>query len=305
MNTRLKLRRMINKIFFLPVAIGIFAFFIYACSEDYVKPSAKSVKTEEEVVQETTIEEVEEDVAVESVLDDIFERVLDDFDDLFLKSSECPVITVTFPDSTKFPRVVTRDFGESCINTWGKEKSGKVIITYMTKPKLEGSVRILNFEDYSVNGISISGEKKIVYKGVTEEGYLHFTVKGVIDLVKKNGVVVKRKINKNRYKIAGIDPSLDETPEWLVTGKVKVKKSNGLHYHMTIVEPIHRIKSCKYIVEGIKEINVLQTGDSKLDELIEKGNGKIDIVIDYGDGECDNIATKSINGGDPEKIELK
>ena len=61
-----------------------------------------------------------------------------------------------------------------------------------------------------------------------------------------------------------------------------------LRYSMDITNPLVRSWDCFWITSG----------------TIEKTIGDNMIVIDFGEGECDNIATKSVNGGDPEEFEM-
>jgi hypothetical protein len=52
-------------------------------------------------------------------------------------------------------------------------------------------------------------------------------------------------------------------------------------YEKVIINPLVKIESCKYVVEG--------TIEYRMDDVVIA-------IIDFGNGECDNIATKTVDG---------
>lgn len=274
----------------------VFAIGISSCLKD------ESSNENLNEVQEIEIFEI--NIIEEEIIDDIFSEVMDDLDQFNLfkstDSSSCPVKTIEFPTNSIFPKVVTRDYGEACLSAWGKLRSGKIIITYESKPSEVGSVRKVDFENYSVDSVLITGHKVIEYLGTSEDGYPKYKIIGNVKLIQPNGIETHRIIHKQRTKIAGFETKEKSDDEWLIEGTVKVKKSNGVHFTTTIIFPLHQLKSCKWIVSGTKEIEVYQNSGDMVNNL-PLGT----IVIDYGDGECDNIATKKINDQDPVEFELK
>jgi len=239
----------------------------------------------------------------EVLMDDIFDEILNDIlEDEFFKSTGCPLKTVETPDSTRFPRVVTKDYGDGCEAENGVFHSGILIITYDSNPKIPGSARNVEYINFGRNDIIINGSEVIKYRGITDEGYVHYSINGSINLLKPDSVEVKRVKHKERFKIAGIDTPERGDDEWLIEGRVKVTKSTGIQYLMKIVSPLHKVNSCDYLVSGSKFITVDQNAEEP-DTEIRNEIGTI--LIDFGDGTCDNIATKSINDGEPEEIILK
>ena len=251
-------------------------------------------------VQEVAIttEELNEEVVLDAIFEDILNEILEDD---FFKSTGCPVKTVETPEDDRFPRIVTKDYGDGCETENGAFHSGILVITYESDPKLAGAVRTVDFYDYERRGIVINGRKVIKFVGITEEGYMHYSVNGNLNLIKPNGVEVKRIKHKERYKIAGIDTPEKEDDEWLIEGRVKVSKSTGTHYLMKIVGPLHRVKSCDHLVAGSKLITIYQSAED-LDDENENQYGTI--FIDFGDGTCDNIAMKSVNDAEAEEFIL-
>ncbi|MCF8380597.1 MAG: hypothetical protein K9H49_13540 [Bacteroidales bacterium] len=246
-----------------------------------------------------TVDDMNDEVMLDAVFDEILNEIIEDE---FFKSTGCPLKTVETPDSTRFPRVVTKDYGDGCETENGVFHSGVIIITYESNPKIPGSLRTVEFINYGRNENVINGQERIKFVGLTEEGYVHYSINGSINLLKPDSVEVKRVKHKERFKIAGIDTPERGDDEWLIEGRVKVYKSTGIHYLMKIVSPLHIVNSCDYLVSGSKFITVYQ----KAEELdTENGNEFGTILIDFGDGTCDNIATKSVNDGEPEEITLK
>jgi hypothetical protein len=273
----------------LAIAIAVFAvlvLFVISCSKE--QPEVINVAQDLTVLQEA-----EDDMIIEEILDEVLED-LEKYD--FLKSADvCPVKTIEVPEEGRYPKVVTKDFGDGCYkDPNGKLRSGKIIITIMGPWRKVGSVREITFEDYKHGNALVEGSKRIECMGETEMGLWH-KVKGKLKLTreKEEGpMVVKRKIEKDRYLI-NANAEKDVPKEWLIEGEVKVEKSNGVSYVVSIAEPLYRIQGCRWYQNGLKQI---QSGENL-------------IQVDYGyvgpeDGLCDSWVQRWVNEEEPELIDL-
>ena len=87
-----------------------------------------------------------------------------------LAEDSCPVVTLN--SATK--RLVI-DFGTSCMDAYGNERTGKIIADYTGGYKEAGSVITVALEDYSVNGDQITGTKTVTNQG-TVNGFMQWKV---------------------------------------------------------------------------------------------------------------------------------
>jgi hypothetical protein len=248
------------------------------------------------VVKEVSItQDADDDLLIEEILDEVMED-LEEYD--FLKSAEvCPVRTIEVPEEGRYPRIVTKDFGEGCYKEPdGKMRSGKIIITIVGPWRKEGSVREIAFDNYKCGNALVEGNKRIECLGETEEGFIKYKIEGNLTLTRETEgeepLVVTRKIEKKHYLINGLDDK-DVPKEWLIEGKVKVEKSNGVSYKISIAEPLHRIQGCSWYQAGLKQI--------------ESGENLIRIDYSYvgpGESACDSWIQRWINEEEPELIDL-
>lgn len=254
-------------------------------------------------------EEAVEDVAIEEIIDEV---ILDLEDHDFFKSeTSCPIKTIENPDQGRYPKIITKDFGEGCTTEWGVEKSGKIIITLYGPWLQEGSKRTITFEDYTHRGIAVSGEKNITCKGLNEDSLYVHVIKGGLTLVKPDSLVVKRAVHKRRILLAGVGQP-DVPKEWLIEGKVEVEKSNGISCEVHTRTPLYRIQGCRWFQDGIKVIHIrLHDGEEDKGDGEGEGSdeGRHKVVIDYGYAEsedaCDSFVLRTIDDEEPVVVNLK
>ena len=254
-----------------------------------------------ETEDQVTISQAEEATFV----DDIYEEVATDVDNVVmgeasvllkdggLTGMDCPVVTVEFPDSTQFPRVITIDFGDSCTFTRHDQvftKSGKIIVEVTDHFMNQGASRTVTFVDFTINGNLIEGTRTMTNDGPNADGFYQFTIQlqnGKITT--EEGVEIERQYTRTRTMIAGDDtPRYQWDDEFLIEGNGSGVNSDGYAYTQTIMEPLYRTRNCAWFRSGVTETVVNED----------------EIVIDYGEGECDNIATRAINGGEPEEFTM-
>ncbi len=293
-----------SSIFFAGV-IALALFGARSCSTDM---SQEPVVNEIDNMVTLVNKEIKDEVIIEEIIDDILYD-LEQFD--FLKSeTTCPVVTVEKPDDARFPRIITRDFGEGCVNEWGVEKSGKVIVTVYGPWLKEGSKRTVEFEDYTHRGTAVSGKKVIVCKGMNEDGYYVHSIRGKIQLVREDGMVISREITRRRTMLAGFgEPGVPK--EWLLEGKTIVEKSNAREYVMNIREPLYRIQGCRWAQSGLKVIRFNIDEEEEADDAAVEGAPEYrhKVVIDYGfvgqeDSACDSFVLRKVDDKEAEVVDL-
>jgi hypothetical protein len=261
-----------------------------------------------ELKQVAIVEEINNEI-IEEIIDD----VLFDIEQFDFKKSEstCPVITIETPEETRFPKIITRDFGDGCVNEWGVEKSGKVIVTLYGPWLKEGSKRIVEFENYTHRGTAVSGRKVIVCEGLNADSLFVHSIRGIIQLVREDSLVVTREISKQRTMLAGFnDPGAPR--EWLLEGTTKVVRSDGREYHIRIREPLHRIQGCRWAQSGIKVIRFNLPEEEISAEISDGEEAKYNhkVVIDYSyagpeNDRCDSFVLRQVDDQEEEVVDLR
>lgn len=195
--------------------------------------------------------------------------------------SVCPTITITREGQSRFPQTVIVEYGDGCKGKRNHDITGTISI-YKSASWIEsGATRTITFQDFTIDGVSVSGTKTISYDGVTN-GIYNFSVSSDLTFTWNDGYWVNRVQNKTRSFIAGIDTPDDEEDDVLqITGNVTDTDSNGTILSKVITEPLVLQAGCDYFVSGIIAV-------SKNNELL--------FTFDYGDGTCDMKATISKNG---------
>lgn len=250
-------------------------------------------------LDETTDALAQEDNLVEETINDLYtetDAVVNELDDVgytagLLKSTNdvCKTITIDYPDSTRFPKVITIDYGEvGCEGTDGKVRSGKVIVTVTGRYRFEGTQRIIEFEDFYVDSNKIEGTKTVTNKGMNGE-YMEFSI--LIEnfaITFSDGIQVTRNSERTRRWLMSSYFNKKQK-DWYVTGYSEGINYQGLSFTREITTELHASNQCRWMMSGVVE-TVFEDGTI--------------VVIDYGDDTCDNLATVTKNGEEYE-IELK
>ncbi|MCP4310036.1 MAG: hypothetical protein GY790_02120 [Bacteroidetes bacterium] len=249
-------------------------------------------------INESKLSVLLEDADDALILEEILDEVMEDLEryEYFKSSDVCPVKTIETPGEAVYPKIVTKDYGSGCSEyESGIIRSGKIIITIKGPWRQEGSIRTITFENYMHGNTLIEGSKKIECMGLSDEGYIWHTIKGKLVLSRERDgekLVIERHVTKDRYLIDGFNDR--EVPnQWLIEGKVKVEKSNGVSYKVIISEPLYRIQGCRWFQSGIKRIETVNNL----------------IFLDYGyvgdeDSACDSWILRTVNEEEDEAIDL-
>jgi len=183
----------------------------------------------------------------------------------------CPQMDIEGED---YPKTITLDYGEGTELQNGKVLSGVIIIEITAPRQSLEHQRNVTYQDFGVDTLTINGTS-VVMVDREEESFRTFTSDLVITF--DNGLSVTRTSERMWQWIAGMDTELDQTDDMMeITGFARAETSDGDVYRKDIVEPLIRIRDCRFIVKGVVEITLN-------DELVS--------TMDYGDGTCDEMAT--------------
>lgn len=190
--------------------------------------------------------------------------------------------TVTHYEDTK---IVTIDFGTSCVGQDGRTRSGKLIINYEDRNRATRDALAITFENYTVNNYGLTGTLRT--NGVSRNASNQWQY----NLKLENGTVtfpnqtIQLAFERLYTWTEGIG-SLDYTDDvFTITGNSAGVTTNGITFTTTISTPLVRKSICLaqqiiYPVSGI------------LDIQFTRSTGSIpNVTLDYGNGACDKEAT--------------
>ena len=199
-------------------------------------------------------------------------------------ASGCATVT---RDTTASPRTMTIDFGATnCMCRDGKNRRGKILVSYTGKYSEPGTIITVTFEEYYVNDNHVEGTKTIENMGINAAGHLvyHIVVNGSITLA-DNGEVHTWTADKYREWIGGqATPRIWADDTFNMWGIRTGTDKRGNDYTATVLEatPLFKTADCRYFVSGIVTFTGGQRSGTK--------------TLDFGNGTCDNTATLTVNG---------
>ncbi len=204
-------------------------------------------------------------------------------------SGDGPVISIDTAEAG-YPIVISLDYGDSTVTRNGKVLSGAIIMEISGDKHTDGATRIVTYENFFVDSVSLSGSKSEVFN-ITADSILVITSSGNIVLTLPDGSTITAVTEKQRTWIEGDDtPFIHDDDILQVTGKTVFTTSEGESFVKEIIIPLLRTGDCRNFVQGT--VQYVQDG--------------VEIaVLDYGNGECDEVATLTTADGETVEIELR
>jgi hypothetical protein len=197
---------------------------------------------------------------------------------LHYKNGAFPNITFTATNGT-FPITLVIDYGTGTELNNGRVLSGKITLTINKGPFVSGSSRVVTYENFTCDGVSVTGTCS---KTRTFETQKVFSEICDLTITLEDGTIVERHEERKKIWTSGTDTEFDPSDDVIeITGIVQVSDSKGNEYTKKITEPLIRTGECKFIIKGIIEFS---------------SKGVVFVTINYGNGECDNLATKTKDG---------
>jgi len=177
---------------------------------------------------------------------------------------------------------ITIDFGTSGFE--GKHKNilkGKIIVDIDLRLLVLGSSRTITYENFTINGISVTGSNKITFGGLTSTAQHPFWVitgENIITLT--DGKTITWKAERRLEFTSGLTAFWGEG--YILTGSASGINAEGKAYTITInaSNPLIGSTLYPYITKGSVSVTIGQSTG----------------VIDYGDGTQDNKATLTYSG---------
>ena len=261
------------------VVTGLMALMLASCDEDAV--NADNLAEDQESVQSEDNDDFFIDDA-EDIGFGLLEEETSSGGKVAEETDERVACAVVARTGSIDAGTITIDFGDGCTGPRGNVRQGTIVINFTGRRSVPGSSWTVEFVDYSINGVSISGT--ITVTNISENDTL------VLKLDMDNGVITwpdgsiaRRRFHRIRTHERDENNLLDRL---IVFGTAEGNHRNGRGFQIEILEPLVYNRRCVpegvFIpVEGVKLIK----------------HGQRQITVDYGDGRCDNTVTITNKNG--------
>lgn len=233
----------------------------------------------------TTEQEMSEHIALSEAEYTDVGNITDEASSGDLSSYKGGCATVTH-DSSSNPRKIIIDFGSvNCLCRDGRNRRGKIIVTYTGHYRAKGTVVTTTFDNYFVNDNQIQGSRVVTNLGPNLQGHPAFSVevRGIIILSGGRGTI-KHNANRTRTWIAGYNTQIVADDIFLIEGTNKTIGPKGDEFTVNIRKALRIEVSCANIVSGI--VDYIRTGSTNRT-----------CSIDYGNGACDRLAVLTLPNG--------
>ncbi len=200
--------------------------------------------------------------------------------DNYKTTSGCATVT---HDTLSNPKTITVDFGPTnCLCNDGKNRRGKVIVSYTGAYKDSGHVHVISFDQYFVNDNQVLGSKTVTNMGhnASNQMFFNISVNGLIIKAVTNDSVIWNQTRVRTF-LQGESTQSKMVDVYQITGSGTGQRANCTPYTMTITQPLIKALACGWIQQGVIEV---------------QPNGGYLRTLDYGNGNCDNQAIITING---------
>lgn len=199
-----------------------------------------------------------------------------------------PCATVTITPTTGFPKTIVIDFGTACTYN-GNTRSGKINITLSDSLRKSGSVAVMTFTNYIINGYKLEGTHTWTNTSVSPgRSWTHRVENGKVTVV-TSGRYWTHSGLRTVVQTAGVSTYTRIDDVFSITGNHNVTNSANVSRDITVLEALQKKTACANIDKG---------------KLKVQGPNHY-AIIDFGDGTCDNLATLSIDGRTPRTIVLR
>jgi len=191
-------------------------------------------------------------------------------------------LTVTY-DLLATPMKATLDYGTTnCQCTDGKNRRGKIFVTFNGSMMDSLTQVSLTFDNYFVNENQITGTRSTTTKGHNAAGHLNQDIATNGSIIMANNVGTITYIsNHNREWTEGGSTLQTGDDVYSFTGSASGTTTTAKAFTTTITNPLVWKMSCTNFVSGVIELK--PAGDPKR-------------VIDFGSGDCDASATITVLG---------
>lgn len=175
------------------------------------------------------------------------------------------------------------DFGTGCTDPRGNTRTGVIVVEHTGRWNEPGSILNISFENYSINGLTIEGNRKVTVLSVVDSTTTYDVVLTGGKITWPDGRMATREVNHRRERERHSNQLLDRL---IIYGTAQGTFRNGRGYSIEILERLIYSRACSAVgviipVSGVKFIK----------------HGDRELTVDYGDGTCDNIVTLTNKNG--------
>ena len=201
--------------------------------------------------------------------------------DLAIEKSACANVA---HDTTSSPKTITIDFGSiNCLGNDGRNRRGKIIVSYEGKYRDTNSMHTISFDNYFVNDNEVLGTKTVRNNGLNSNNKISFSIEVDGKLIKSNSTdTIKWLSTRTRTWEEGSSTVFNWLDDvYLISGNASGINSAGISYTVNITSPLKRSLNCNWIESGVIEV---------------QPEGKVVRTLDYGSGSYDANAVITISG---------
>ena len=248
-------------------------------------------KNENTSITNDDISQMQKDNYEEAVVDE-FDQSTDDityqldaagYNTSGLKTATCYTITIDAPDSNRFPKTISIDYGTGCTSVVDGDtitRKGSLTMVVTGRYTQEGAIRSISFNNFYINDVKFEGTRIVTTIGLDSQFNFSWTYElknGKITF--PDGTYATRESSMTRTRVS--NGTLNRLDDYLnITGSVQGINTRGEAYFREIVLPLRRNLGCRFFVSG----------------AIENTRNDNVFTIDYGNGTCDRMATLTKNG---------
>ena len=263
--------KMKNVLSGLMIVAAVTVIFTQSCTKEDAGSISKTdlLLAQDEAYADAVFEEVDN-----FVVSEINNLDANSYSTSTLKSASddiCYSVVVDHPDSTRFPKVVTIDFGDGCSIIFNGDtirRKGQIIIVVTNRRYILGAQHVVTFNNYFMNGVKIEGTRTITNLGLNERNHPELSTS------LQNGKVIfedaawmTREANHVREYIRHLNPLNDTI---IVTGSANGINVLGEAYTRDITEPLVQVHCAGYpkrwvIAGGKVEITNSARGNTTID----------------------------------------
>lgn len=201
-----------------------------------------------------------------------------------LRANYCFTVSL---DSTN--KQMTIDFGSGCVGPYGRERKGKIIVSYNTQIADSVSGRTITFDNYYVNNNQITGE--ITVSRAARDNDQHWFVTRTmnnytIHFAGGNNFVINGSNTKTWISGEGDGNWFNNI--FSITGDYTGESTTGRKFTLAITDPVIVNFSCLLDGKMARTSGII----SLAYEGIKVSRTR---TVDYGDGNCDNSYTVTID----------
>ena len=182
------------------------------------------------------------------------------------------------------------DFGDGCTDPRGNVRKGAIVVEHAGRWNEAGSILNISYENYSINGASMEGNRKVTVISVIDSTTTYDVVLTGGKITWPDGRVATREVNRRREHERHLNHLLDRL---IIYGTAQGTFRNGRGYSIEILERLIYKRAC--IAEGV----IIPVSGVKLIK-----HGDRELTVDYGDGTCDNVVTLTNKDGRTVRYEV-